>query len=135
MIHPEVLGWALATSPANALPAHKFCNVVFDQVMRARKVVERLAQQAAVVCLLHAPKRNSIGEAEGRGCSGWQGVDFKGNIACPHVDFATVHVYPDSFQIPADQYTWVKGMLDLHTTPRPGYLQPEESRNQEAGPA
>ncbi|CAL5219410.1 g1238 [Coccomyxa viridis] len=38
---------------------------------------------------------------------GYKGVDFVGNIACPNIDFATLHVYPDNWAIQSWEFDWV----------------------------
>ncbi|BDA49884.1 probable mannan endo-1,4-beta-mannosidase 7 at N-terminal half [Coccomyxa sp. Obi] len=38
---------------------------------------------------------------------GYKGVDFVGNTNCPHIDFATTHVYPDNWAIQAYEFDWV----------------------------
>jgi mannan endo-1,4-beta-mannosidase len=40
--------------------------------------------------------------------NGSKGVDFERNLALPHVDFATVHVYPDNWNIPASDMAWAR---------------------------
>ena len=37
---------------------------------------------------------------------GWKGVDFARNLALPTVDFATVHFYPDAWNIPRRRLAW-----------------------------
>eukprot|EP00884_Botryococcus_braunii_P017443 jgi/Botrbrau1/4382/Bobra.105_2s0028.1 len=39
--------------------------------------------------------------------SGAKGVDFAGNIWSPNISFATIHVYPETWGIPATNYAWV----------------------------
>lgn len=48
----------------------------------------------------------------GRGAHAWidngqKGVDFAADIALRNVDFATVHIYPDNWQIPSSEMDWV----------------------------
>jgi mannan endo-1,4-beta-mannosidase len=43
--------------------------------------------------------------------NGSKGVDFARNLTLPHVDFATVHIYPDNWQIPAQHIDWVRDHL------------------------
>ena len=38
---------------------------------------------------------------------GFKGEDFTKNIALPTIDFATVHVYPDHWQIEPKEYDWI----------------------------
>jgi mannan endo-1,4-beta-mannosidase len=38
---------------------------------------------------------------------GFKGEDFTRNTALPTIDFATVHVYPDHWQIEAKEYDWI----------------------------
>ncbi|KAK9902791.1 hypothetical protein WJX75_006160 [Coccomyxa subellipsoidea] len=38
---------------------------------------------------------------------GFKGVDPVGNIACPNIDFLTLHVYPDNWAIEAYEFDWV----------------------------
>ena len=35
---------------------------------------------------------------------GYKGVDFVANIALQHIDFATIHVYPDNWQVRYDAF-------------------------------
>lgn len=46
---------------------------------------------------------------------GWKGVDFVGNIACPNIDFATVHIYPDNWKVEAWEEsggkTWIEDTI------------------------
>lgn len=37
---------------------------------------------------------------------GVKGVDFDRNVKDPHIDFATVHAYPDNWGVPASDYKW-----------------------------
>lgn len=39
--------------------------------------------------------------------SGMKGEDFVRNLGIKNLDFATIHVYPSNWQIPAKQYKWV----------------------------
>ncbi|KAG2434886.1 hypothetical protein HYH02_012086 [Chlamydomonas schloesseri] len=39
--------------------------------------------------------------------NGLKGVDFDSNIKCPDVDFMTLHVYPDNWNVPFWQYQFV----------------------------
>ena len=39
--------------------------------------------------------------------NGYDGVDFVCNLKAPSVDFATMHLYPDSWGIPTDGYKWL----------------------------
>jgi mannan endo-1,4-beta-mannosidase len=39
---------------------------------------------------------------------GWKGVDFARNLNLPTVDFATVHIYPDAWEIPASRMGFVR---------------------------
>ena len=38
---------------------------------------------------------------------GYKGVDFVRNSHVPHIDFATVHVYPDNWGFEPSEYKWV----------------------------
>eukprot|EP00884_Botryococcus_braunii_P002928 jgi/Botrbrau1/12636/Bobra.67_1s0002.1 len=38
---------------------------------------------------------------------GFKGVDFARNIRLPDINFATIHVYPDNWDIPANEAAWV----------------------------
>ena len=38
---------------------------------------------------------------------GFKGEDFTKNTALPTIDFATIHVYPDHWQITPNDYTWI----------------------------
>ena len=38
---------------------------------------------------------------------GFKGEDFTKNTALPTIDFATIHVYPDHWQITPNEYTWI----------------------------
>ena len=38
---------------------------------------------------------------------GFKGEDFTKNTALPNIDFATVHVYPDHWQIDRSEHTWI----------------------------
>lgn len=42
---------------------------------------------------------------------GRKGVDFARNLTLPHVDFATVHFYPDNWAIPSTHLEWVRARL------------------------
>ena len=44
---------------------------------------------------------------------GWKGVDFARNITLPDVSFATVHLYPDNWNIPSRDIEWVRDYLVL----------------------
>ena len=39
--------------------------------------------------------------------NGFKGVDFERNVQLPDVDFATVHIYPDNWDIRAEEMDWV----------------------------
>ena len=39
--------------------------------------------------------------------NGSKGVNFEKNLTIRHLDFATVHVYPDNWNIPSSQFEWI----------------------------
>jgi len=43
--------------------------------------------------------------------NGSKGVDFVRNINLPHIDFATVHIYPDNWKISTNDFWWVEKYL------------------------
>ena len=43
--------------------------------------------------------------------NGSKGVDFERNISIPNISFATVHIYPDNWNIPTGDMWWVKDYL------------------------
>ncbi len=45
--------------------------------------------------------------------NGWKGVDFVRNVTIPEVSFATVHIYPDNWNIPSRDIEWVRDYLVL----------------------
>jgi mannan endo-1,4-beta-mannosidase len=42
---------------------------------------------------------------------GMKGVDFERNVSIPNISFATVHIYPDNWNIPSQDMWWVKDYL------------------------
>ena len=43
--------------------------------------------------------------------NGMKGVDFRRNASIPNLSFATVHIYPDNWNIPSGDMWWVKDRL------------------------
>jgi mannan endo-1,4-beta-mannosidase len=43
--------------------------------------------------------------------NGSKGVDFARNVTLPNIDFATVHIYPDNWNIPSHEMWWVREYL------------------------
>ena len=53
-----------------------------------------------------APSDRDEGSRHAWLSDGTKGADYVGNLSLPNVDFATVHAYPDHWQIPVADFDW-----------------------------
>ncbi|KAL6751902.1 glycoside hydrolase superfamily [Haematococcus lacustris] len=45
--------------------------------------------------------------------NGMKGVDYEANVKCPDIDFNTLHVYPDNWRIPFNNFHWDRAALSI----------------------
>jgi mannan endo-1,4-beta-mannosidase len=120
---PAILGWEVLNEPHTKDEYERkggaVCASTPGGCVPGKLAYTWIAEMSAYIKSLDARHLVSTGEegyrADGAtNCchnnwvnGGFKGEDFTKNTALPTIDFATVHVYPDHWQIEAKEYDWI----------------------------
>ena len=120
---PAILGWEVLNEPHTKDEYERnggaVCRNTPGGCVPGKLAYTWIAEMSAYIKSLDAKHLVSTGEegyrADGdTSCchnnwinGGFKGEDFTKNTALPTIDFATIHVYPDHWQITPAEYTWI----------------------------
>lgn len=120
---PAILGWEVLNEPHTKDEYERnggaVCKNTPGGCVPGKLAYTWIAEMSAYIKSLDAKHLVSTGEegyrADGdTSCchnnwinGGFKGEDFTKNTALPTIDFATIHVYPDHWQITPSEYTWI----------------------------
>jgi len=120
---PTILGWEVLNEPHTKDEYERnggaVCRNTPGGCVPGKLAYTWIAEMSAYIKSLDAKHLVSTGEegyrADGdNSCchnnwinGGFKGEDFTKNTALPTIDFATIHVYPDHWQITPAEYTWI----------------------------
>jgi hypothetical protein len=120
---PTILGWEVLNEPHTKDEYERnggaVCRNTPGGCVPGKLAYTWIAEMSAYIKSLDSKHLVSTGEegyrADGdNSCchnnwinGGFKGEDFTRNTALPTIDFATIHVYPDHWQINPSEYTWI----------------------------